>query len=161
MPALGQHAEEVLKGQGRLLCLYCVLPATPRRKTLFEKNFLDLSVEGRALGRLRCLLRAACFLEDEKLFFEMNFLDVSVDGRRTLMRTAMPSACCLLPEELSRPFCGGRRTGTEVLKGQGRAVCLLGRASSRTACGRSIKGTETPTMPILCAACHTKKKNFI
>ena len=145
---------EVLKGQGCLLCLFCVLPATPRRKTLFEKNFLDLSVEGRALRRLQCLLRAACFLEE-------NFLDVSVDGRRTGMRTAMPSACCLLPEELSRPFCGGRRTGTEVLKGQLRAVCLLGRASSRTACGRSIKGTGTPTMPILCAACHPKKKNFI
>ena len=125
---------EVLKGQGCLLCLFCVLPATPRRKTLFEKNFL-------ALRRLRCLLRAACFLEE-------NFLDVSVDGRRTGMRTAMPSACCLLPEELSRPFCGGRRTGTEVLKGQLRAVCLLGRASSRTACGRSIKGTGTPTLPI-------------
>ena len=55
VPALGQRAEEVLKGQGCLLCLFCVLPATPGRKTLFEKNFLDLSVEGRLLGRLRCL----------------------------------------------------------------------------------------------------------
>ena len=84
------------------------MPALGQRATvLFEKNFLDLSVEACALGRLRCLLCAACFLEE-------NFLDVSVDGRRTGTRTAMPSACCLLPEEHSRPFCGGRRTGTEV-----------------------------------------------
>ena len=54
------------------------MPATPRRKTLFEKNFLDLSVDG-------CLLRAACFID--------------MDGRRTGMRTAMPTACCLFPEE--------------------------------------------------------------
>ena len=57
------------------------------------------------------------------------------------MRTAMPSACCLLPEELSRPFCGGRRTVTEVLKGQGRAVCLLGRPRFLPGCRGSIKGT--------------------
>ena len=82
---------------GSLLCLFCVLPATPRRKTLFEKNFLDLSVEGRALGcALLCLVLAACF--------QKNFLDLSVDGRPIGMRAAMSSACCLLPEELSRLF---------------------------------------------------------
>ena len=52
----------------------CLFPE--EKKTFFEKNFLDLSVEGRALGRLQCLLRAACFIEEEKLFWEM--------------RTAMP-----------------------------------------------------------------------
>ena len=121
-------------------------------------------MEGRALGHLRWMvgaLTACCLIPEEEKLFEKNFLDHSEDGSRTGTRTAMPSACCLLPEELSRPFCGGRRTGTEVLNGQGRALCLLGRASSRTACGRSVKGTGMPTMPILCAACHPKKKNFI
>ena len=61
VPALGQRAEEVLKGQGCLLCLFCVLPATPGRKTLFEKNFLDVSVEGRPFGKPTMpILCAAC-----------------------------------------------------------------------------------------------------
>ena len=88
---------------GSLLCLFCVLPATPRRKTLFEKNFLDLSVEGRALGSLLCLFCVLPATPGRKTLFEKNFLDVSVEGR---------------------PF-------------------------------------GKPTMPILCAACHPKKKNFI
>ena len=89
------------------------------------------------MGHIRWMvgaLTACCLIPEEEKLFEKNFLDHSEDGRRT---------------------------GTEVLNGQGRALCLPGCASSRTACGRSIKGTGMPTMPILCAACHPKKKNFI
>ena len=108
-------------GRCALLCLL-LAACFPKKKTLFEKNFLDLSVEGCALGRLRCLLRAACFNG-------MNFLGLSVDGRHTgvALLCLLLAACFLkkknfLREELSRPFCGGTRIGTPTMP---TACCLF------------------------------------
>ena len=87
-----------------------------------EKNFLDLSVEGRALGRLQCLLLAACF----------------------------PKKKNFLPEELSRPFCGGTRIGTPTMPS---ACCVLHRRR-KTFFGRCA------LLCLLLAACFPKKKTL-
>ena len=78
-----------------------MLPATPRRKTLFEKNFLDLPVDG-------CLLRAS-----------QRWMVGALGGALLCL---LPAAC--FPEELSRSFCGGMRIGTPTMPS---ACCLLHR----------------------------------
>ena len=130
---------------GSLLCLFCVLPATPRRKTLFEKNFLDLSVEeahwdahcyacleGRALGRLLCLFCVLPATPGRKTLFE--------NGGTPIWEAYYAySVCCLPPQEEEKLY------------------------FEKNFLDLSVEGRPfgKPTMPILCAACHPEKKNFI
>ena len=139
-----------------LLCL--VLAAC------FQKNFLDLSVDGRPIGMRAAMSSACCLLPEElsrlfllaawfpkkKNLFEKNFLDLSVEEAH------WDAHCyaCLEGRALGRLLC---------------LFCVLPATPRRKTLFEknfldlSVEGRAfgKPTMPILCAACHPRKKNFI
>ena len=76
--------------------LLCLLLAAChlKKKTLFGKNFLDLSVDGRRTGPCTTVPPAGYLPSEEEKLFEKNFLDLSEDGRRTGTPT-MPILCAV------------------------------------------------------------------